>query len=247
VTAMTVWGLLRRLGPMDARAIVRDRLLLWVLLLPALVAALLGWGVPALSRWLLARFDFDLVPYYPLLAGSYVLVAPAMVGIVVGFLLLDERDDHILDAWRVTGVSVNDLLLYRVGVPVVLGTVMTLGGYSLMQLAPISIGALLVAAGLGACAAPTLALALVGFADNKVSGLAIAKLVSAASNLALVAWFLPTPWQLLAGVLPSYWPMKVVWQAAIGAAWEPYAAAGLVVNVLAIALLLMRYRAALDQ
>jgi hypothetical protein len=41
--------------------------------------------------------------------------------------------------------------------------------------------------------------------------------------------------------------MKVVWQSAIGAAWEPYAAAGLVVNVFAIAVLLMRYRSAFDQ
>jgi len=243
---MTVWGLLRRLGPMDGRAVVRDRLLLWFLLLPPLVAVLLGWGAPALSRWLLARFGFDLVPYYPLLAGSYVLVAPSMVGIVVGFLLLDERDDHVLDAWRVTPVSVNDLFLYRVGAPVALGTVMTLGGYSLMQLAPISIGALLVAAVVGAGAAPTLALALVGFADNKVSGLAIAKLVSAASNLALVAWFVPMPWQLLAGVLPTYWPMKVVWQASGGASWEPYAAAGLAVSLLVIAMLCLRFRAVLE-
>ena len=81
----------------------------------------------------------------------------------------------------------------------------------------------------------------------KVSAFAIAKLASAVSNLALVAWFIPMPWQLLAGGLPSYWPMKVVWQSAIDAAWEPYAAAGLVVNVLATAVLLMRYRAAFDQ
>jgi len=243
---MTVWGLLRRIGPMDVRAILRDRLLLWFLVLPIVVAVLLGWGVPLLSGWLQARFAFDLIAYYPLIAGSYILVAPSMVGFVAGFLLLDERDDHVLDAWRVTPVSLNDLFLYRVGTPVVLGTVMTLGGYSLMQLAPISIGPLLVAAILGAGAAPTLALALAGFADNKVSGLAIAKLVSAASNLALVAWFIPMPWQLLAGVLPTYWPMKVVWQASGGASWEPYAAAGLAVSLLVIAMLCLRFRAVLE-
>ena len=244
---MTVWALLRRVGPMDLRAILRDRLLLWFLVLPPLVAVLLGWGAPSLSRWLLARFGFDLTPYYPLIAGSYVLVAPSMVGFVVGFLLLDERDDQVLDAWRVTPVSLNDLLLYRVGAPVVLGTVMTMAGYVLMGLAPIPTGALLVAAVLGAGTAPTLSLALVGFADNKVSGFAIAKLLSAVSNFALVAWFIPMPWQLLTGGLPSYWPMKVVWQASVGAPWEPYAAGGLAVNAVAISGLLIRYRAAFDR
>jgi fluoroquinolone transport system permease protein len=245
--AMTVWGLLRRVGPMDLRAILRDRLLVWFLVLPLLVAALLGWGMPLLSGWLQAGFGFDLIPYYPLIAGSYILVAPSMVGFVVGFLLLDERDDHVLDAWRVTPVSLNDLFLYRVGAPVLIGTGMTLVGYSFMQLAPIPIGALMSAAALGAGTAPTVALVLVGFADNKVSAFAIAKLASAVSNLALVAWFIPMPWQLLAGGLPSYWPMKVVWQSAIGAAWEPYAAAGLVVNVLAITVLRVRYGAAFDR
>jgi len=232
---------------MDLRAIVRERLLLWFLVLPPIVAVLFGSAIPPLSHWLLVRFGFDLKPYYPLIAGSYVLVAPSMVGFVVGFMLLDERDEHVLDAWRVTPVSLDDLFLYRVGAPVLLGTAMTLAGYSFMRLVPIPIGALTSAAVLGAGTAPTLALALVGFADNKVSGFALAKLASAASNLALVAWFIPMPWQLLAGGLPSYWPMKVVWQAAIGAAWEPYAAAGLVVNVLAITALLMRYRAVFGQ
>jgi fluoroquinolone transport system permease protein len=244
---MTVWALVRRVGPMDVRAILRDRLLLWFLVLPPVVAALLGWGIPLLTGWLQTRFGFDLIPYYPLIAGSYVLVAPSMVGFVVGFLLLDERDDHVLDAWRVTPVSLNDLFVYRVGAPVLLGTAMTLVGYGVLRLAPIPIGALISAAALGAGTAPAVALALVGFADNKVSAFAIAKFVSAVSNLALVAWFIPTPWQLLAGGLPSYWPMKVVWQAANGAAWEPYAAAGLVVNVVAITLLLMRFRAAFDR
>ena len=105
----------------------------------------------------------------------------------------------------------------------------------------------MVAAVLGAGTAPTLALALVGFADNKVSGIALAKLASALSNLALVAWFIPMPWQLLAGALPSYWPMKVVWQASAGASWEPYAVAGVVVNLLAIAVLVLRYRGVLEQ
>ena len=240
---MTVWGLLRRLGPMDARSVVRDRLLLWFLILPPLVAVLLGWGLPTLSRELLTRFDFDLVPYYPLVVSSYVLVAPSMIGFVVGFLLLDERDDRVLDAWRVTPVSLNALFFYRVGAPVVLGSVMTLAGYGLMQLSPVSLGALIVAASLAAGTAPALALALVGFADNKVSGFAIAKLASAASNLALVAWFIPMPWQLVAGVLPSYWPMKVLWQASAGGSWEAYATAGLAVNFVAIAVLFLRYRA----
>lgn len=243
---MALLRLLHRLGPTDARLVTRDRALLWALVVPVLAAALIRWGLPPLSEWLWVQAAFDLEPYHALIAGAYVLVAPSMVGFVVGFLLLDERDDHVLDALRVTPVPLNDLFLYRVGMPVVLGTGITLAAYPWLGMTPLPAAPLVVASALGACSAPTIALFLVAYADNKVSGLALAKLMSAVSNLALVAWFVPMPWQLVAGVLPSYWPMKVVWQAAAGDPWAAVAAAGLCINVIAIALFAWRFRVALE-
>jgi fluoroquinolone transport system permease protein len=240
---MNAIGLLRRLGPADLRNIRRDPILLWALVMPPCIAALLRWGVPALGESLRTRFGFDLTPYHPLIAGGYLLIAPSVVGFVGGFLLLDERDDRILDAIRVTPVPMSSLLTYRLGVPLIAGSVITVAGYSFIGVAGLALSQLIVAAALAACSGPILALLLIGFADNKVSGFAMAKLFSALSNVALIAWFVPMPWQLMAGLVPSYWPMKIVWQAAADAAWVEYAVAGLAVNVIAAWLLLRRFRA----
>jgi fluoroquinolone transport system permease protein len=214
--------------------------LLWAFVLPPAVALFLRRALPTLTEWLAIRFGFDLVPYYPLIAGSYLLIAPAIVGFVGGFLLLDERDDRVLDALRVTPVSMRTLLTYRLGIPLIAGTLVSVAGYAVIGVAPLPPVTLAAAAVLAAGTGPILALFLGAFADNKVSGFALAKLVSAISNLAVIAWFLPMPWQLGAGIIPSYWAMKVVWQSAAGAAWPAYAMAGCAVTGFAIGLLLRR-------
>ena len=239
---MTALGLLRRLGPVDLRNVRRDPLLAWSLGFPLFLALVLRWGVPALTGWLDARYGFDLLPYYPLLVGGYVLAAPAFVGFIVGFLLLDERDDGVLEAMRVTPVRLRSLLAYRLGVPLAAGFGITFVGFGIIGLVRLPLPALVAATLLGAFNAPIQALFLVGFAENKVAGFAFAKLYGALSDLPIAAWFLAMPGQLAAGIVPTFWPMKVFWQAAAGAPWLAYALAGLAVNALAVALLLRRFR-----
>jgi fluoroquinolone transport system permease protein len=42
-----------------------------------------------------------------------VVVMPALVGMVIGFLLLDQRDDQTLAALQVTPLTLNGYLIYR--------------------------------------------------------------------------------------------------------------------------------------
>ena len=244
---MIAIGLLRRLGPSDIRNLVRDQLLLSSLALPIAVALLLRIAVPALGTSLSQRVGFDLTTYYPLVAGAYGLVAPAVVGFVCGFMWLDERDDRVLDALRVTPVSLTSLLIYRLASAMVIGYLMTLAGYGLLGFIRLPLWSLIVSAALAAWTAPVLAMFLAAFAADKVAGFALAKLFMALSNVALVAWFITMPWQVLAGVTPSYWPMKVIWQVEADAPWLGYALAGMAFNVGAALLLLRRLRLVLSR
>ncbi|NNF56781.1 MAG: hypothetical protein HKN04_00930 [Rhodothermaceae bacterium] len=238
---MNALGLIRTLGPVDLRNIRRDPLLAWSMGLPVVIAFALRWGIPALAGWLLQRYGFDLTPYYPLLASGYFIMTPAFVGFIVGFLLIDERDDGVLDAMRATPVPMNSLLAYRLGVPIAASLPITLLGYFVVDLAPLPLGALLAASLLATFSGPIMALFLASFAENKVAGFALAKLYGAVTDLPLVAWFIATPWQWAFGLLPLYWPMKVAWQAASGEPWLVYALIGLVVNGLGVWLLLHRF------
>ena len=119
---------LRTLALADARILGRDPLLKWVLGLPLGLALVLRVLIPRIQQGLIAN-GFDMAPYFPLVMGGYLMTAPGIVGMVIGFLLLDERDARPLSALRVTPLSMREYLVYRILLPLVAGTASTLVGY----------------------------------------------------------------------------------------------------------------------
>lgn len=239
---MKTLTILQTLGPVDLKNVRRDSLLIWISLLPLGMALIIRIGVPEVARLLHTQWGFDLTPYYPLIMSNFVLLASATVGMVIGFLLLDERDDHMLTALLVTPMPLDGYVLYRISMPMILGLIMTLIGYPIAGLTPISLIDLLAVAALGSITGPLTALFLASFAENKVAGFALAKLLNAVGMVPVAAFFVKSDWQLLAGIVPAYWPLKVFWLAAEGTRYWAYFVAGLVINLVALALLLKRFK-----
>ena len=76
-----------------------------------------GFGAVAGARYpsvTLMANGFDIVPYFPLVMGGYLMTAPGMLGMVIGFLLLDERDARTLSALCVTPLSMRQYPAYRI-------------------------------------------------------------------------------------------------------------------------------------
>ena len=96
------------------------------------LALLIRVFTPRAYEALLASLDLRVDPSYALMMGGYLMTAPGIVGMVVGFLLLDERDARTLAALRVTPLAMPRYLAYRVAVPLLFGTASTLVGYPLI-------------------------------------------------------------------------------------------------------------------
>jgi fluoroquinolone transport system permease protein len=205
------------------------------------MALLYRFGVPALTAWLLGRWGIDLTAYYDLLMSFYVLLAPAMVGMVAGFLLLDERDDRTLLAMMVTPVSPVSFLAYRVSLPMVVGTFVTVPGFFLAGLTPVPLSSVLAVAVLASFSGPVTALFLAAFAENKVTGFALVKVMNVVNLAPVAAYFLPERWQPLAGVVPSFWAMKATWQVVADQPPTMWLAGGVIVNAVAVWLLARRF------
>ncbi len=109
----------------DLRSVWRDPMLRWMAVLPVGIAVLLRVGIPLLTQELRERQGFDLSPYYLLIVSTLVLLMPAMVGMIAGFLLLDLRDDRTLSALQVTPLSVRGYLAYRLLLPMALSLPVT--------------------------------------------------------------------------------------------------------------------------
>jgi fluoroquinolone transport system permease protein len=225
----------RALAAADSRILFRDPLLGWVLVLPVGVALMLRVLIPVLTN-ALANNGFRLEPFYPLIMSGYLMTAPGIVGMVVGFMLLDERDARTFSALRVTPLSIRQYLAYRLTLPLIAGTLMTLVAYPLTGLTQMPLAVLLPITVLGGFSAPTLALVLGIAAPNKVAGFAVVKVLNMINLLPLIAYFVPMPIQMFAGILPAFWPMRAFWTAAEGEPYLPFILAGTVVGLAAMLL-----------
>ncbi|MFY1695765.1 hypothetical protein [Solwaraspora sp. WMMA2101] len=242
-------GWLPALLRVDLRALGADRLLAVLLCAPLLLAVALRFGVPSATAFVDQRYGVDLAAHRDLLLALLVLAhVPVIGGMVGALLLLDDVDERRLLLIRVTPVTLQRYLGYRVGVTAALTTVGLLIAVPLSGLADADprwlVPAVLVAAG----QAVLVLLAVTGYAANKVHGLALLKLFGGAVMVLAALPWLPVPAQWPAA---ASWPVALLPPAAVsltqqagaaGAYWPAcgYAALGATVTVVGATLLARR-------
>ncbi|KYK21753.1 hypothetical protein AYK24_03075 [Thermoplasmatales archaeon SG8-52-4] len=156
---------------------------------------------------------FPLVANYPLLLMFFIIIIPFIFSFIAAFLILDERDDHLLTVLRVMPISRNSYLIYRM-------FFMSLFAFFVLLIFPILSGLIentqfsyityIPIAVLFALFTPLSALLVASFATNKVQAFAIFKIGGTVFILPIFAFFLnlgnlkyvfsPVPnfWSLLA-------------------------------------------------
>ncbi len=241
---MRAVAVVRALGPVDLKSVARDPLLAWMLLVPLLLGLAVRWLLPGVTAWTLEAFDLRLEAYYPLIASYLVvLLAPSIAGMIIGFLLLDERDDRTLTALLVTPLAPSVYLAYRLGIPLVACTAVALVAFPVDDLVEITWQRLLPVVIVAAMEAPLWTLALASFAENKVQGFALTKGLGLVLSLPMLAYFLGTPWETLLALVPSYWPLKAFWLAgAPSSQFWVFVAAGFALHLALLFALLRRFR-----
>lgn len=207
---------IRVFGPIDLKSIGRDPMLRGMIIVPVVLGLVLRYAMPAIAVKLQASFSFDLPRYYSLLMSVVVQFPPLLFGTVVGFLLLDQRDDQTLTALRVTPLSVNHYVAYRVIAPILLSIAGTVLMVPLVGLVDISVASTVMAAVGAAPLAPLMALGMGAIAQNKIQGFALQKASGVFLGPPFFAYFVPLPWQLAFGILPTFWPYKLWWMLSSG-------------------------------
>jgi fluoroquinolone transport system permease protein len=229
-------------GRNDIRGTYRDPLLVMIVIAPVIWTTGVALLTPMFTETLAERYDFDLVPYYPLILTAFLLLTSIIIaGGLAAFLVLDEVDAGTLTALRVTPVPLSTFFAYRAATVMAVTTVyvivtMSLSGILRPGLVPalIPIGLL---AGLSAVVSMLLILAMAG---NKIQGLAAVRALGMLiAGLPCLPWFIQSGWNLAFGLLPPYWAAKAFWVASDNGIWWPYVVVGIVYNV-AVAVPLFR-------
>ncbi|MBE2197292.1 MAG: hypothetical protein IAE79_01700 [Anaerolinea sp.] len=239
---MNALTIIKTLGPIDGRNTRRDPMLRWMLLAPLFLALIFRFVLPWAVQIAEANVGLDLRPYLPMLYAYLALLIPVLYGAVVGFLLLDERDDRTLLALQVTPLPLAGYATYRIGVPILLSLLLTPLTFWVVGVPGLSWWGMWVTAVAAAPLAPIYMLLLAAFAANKVQGFALMKGLGIFLVVPLAAWFVPMPWQLLLGLLPTYWPVKVFWLLLAGQNYGGFMVVGLIYQSILVVLLFRRFR-----
>lgn len=233
------------LAAADLRGLWRDPMLLFMTAYAVFLALIGRWLIP----WLVdsAPFPFDLSPYVVLILTFLAIqTGPLVLGAVSGLILLDERDDGALTALRVTALPMNHYALYRAGLPTLLCALVCVVAVWFVGIVDAPPHRIAVVALLTGIEAPLFALFLASFANNKVEGLALGKIMGVFMFPPMVAWFVEPPWQWLFGIVPTFWPAAAFWQAMAPDGWFwTVAVAGIATHLVALGYLLRRFRRAI--
>lgn len=220
-------------GRNDIRGTYRDPLLVMIVAAPAIWTTGVALLTPMFTTMLIERYDFDLVPYYPLVLTAFLLLTSIIiVGGLASFLVLDEVDAGTLTALRVTPVPLSTFFTYRAATVVIVTTAYVIATMSFSGILEPGLMPALVPIGLlaGLSAVVTLLL-IVAVASNKIQGLAMVRgLGMLIAGLPCLPWFIQSGWSVAFGVLPPYWAAKAFWVASDHGTWWPYLLGGVVYN-----------------
>jgi len=196
-----------RLAINDFKNIIRDRFLVYAAIaMPLMVIVIsriiLHWIAPTLKE------TIPLAGNYSIIFMLFVTMIPLVYGFIVAFLILDERDEHLLTVLRVMPISRNTYLIYRMLFLsffsfIVMLIFPPLSGllentqFSYIQYIPIAF--------LFTLLTPFSALMVSSFATNKVQAFAIFKISGTVFLIPLFIFLITDNLKYIFAPIPNFW------------------------------------------
>ena len=195
----------------DLKLLKGDPMLILSLAVPFILWALMFFLLPWVIKIVLEQWDFDLSPYYRQAGTFFLMVIPMMMGMVYGFVLLDERDSGLLTAIAVTPTGKAGYLKLRLGIPMVSSLVFILLFLLLLDLtANLNLLQVLLLSLIVSSQSLLLLLFLGAFAENKVMGMAISIGFGILLVGPLLDFILPSPFNWIGAYSPLFWASRAL-------------------------------------
>jgi len=201
---------LRRLA-YDYKLLKGDPMLMLSTAVPFILWALMQFLIPWVIEQVMVQWNFNLSPYYRQAGTFFLMLIPMMMGMVYGFILLDERDGGIITAISVTPTGKTGYLKLRLGIPMILSFVAILLFQILLGLTGSLNPAQLIIISIVISSQSLILLLLLGaFADNKVMGMAISKGFGILLVGPMLDYILPPPFNWSGAYSPLFWASRTV-------------------------------------
>ena len=224
---MLMTELITKLGRSDVKLVGRDRFLIFMFIFVIYIVVVLRFGLPWANTLLAENgimpgeyISVSLADVYPMLIAYFAIFSGgSLMGFIVGFLLIDERDQNTIKAMLVTPVPLSRYVTYRLGVSVILGFFIILAMVILINQAVVPLWQLIPIAAGASLVAPIFSMFFATFSADKVQAFANGKFASLAGWVIMIGYFIPEPYQWLFGLFPPFWVSKAYWMALEGNSW----------------------------
>jgi len=188
----------------DLRNITRDNILKYFFFaVPILFILLLIFIVPLLIK----RFPI-LQEYTDFVVLFFVLEIPMIIGFVVSFVMLDEKDERVFTALRVMPISLTQFLFYRLFFSIFFSFIFILLILYFNNLHDTSLIYMVLNSFLFSLITPIVILVEVSFASNKVTGFTLFKGLNFIAFIPIISFFVNLKLSWLFAIVPTFLPMQ---------------------------------------
>lgn len=194
----------------DLKQIMRDPIMAALMLAPLLLIALFKLIVVLLIPFILTRTGFDASPYMDYVFVFVIMMCGALLGIVTGFMMIDERDGHISELMSVTPLGREGYLLNRLLFAAASSFIYCFLGYYVLRVVELPVITVIFSSFLASNYSIVIGLLIFSFADDKVKGLTFAKAINSLSLFAFTDLFALKWLTVLSWFFPPYWITQVV-------------------------------------
>lgn len=189
----------------DFKNISRDLMLLFVLISPLIIALVFNFLIPYAESLLKAELEFQLAEHNLFILSFIIMLVPMMYGIIISFLIIEEKDENILSYLFVTPLTKVEYLLYRTTAAVIMSVLFNIFILYYLHLVEIKLIQSLPVILLAALNSILTVLIIVTFAKNKVEAFAYAKISGILFLAPLVGYLFESNWRYLAAIFPPFW------------------------------------------
>ncbi len=221
----------------ERKSLVRDPMSLFLTFIPFLIFSMVKFGLPVLSVFL--KPWVDLYSYYGFIMLMVYLMTPMLLGMVLGLLLIDERDLDVLTYISVTPFSLNGYLLLKALTGTIIAlmfniliAIMLKAEFDMKLVLTLILASMLV---------PYFALAIFVFSKNKVEALTKGKLISFTIFGTVIPYFTNSKLVYLLVFLPTFWIERLFFANSISSVLISFSI-GTVINIISIVFFMKRIR-----
>jgi fluoroquinolone transport system permease protein len=194
----------------DLKQIVRDPIMTLLLFAPLLLIVVFKLLEMFLVPYLAAKAGFDITPYYPYVLSFVLLMNSGMLGIVTGFMMLDERDGNISQLLEITPLGRSGYLINRLAFASILSIIYGFIGIAVFKLPDLPFFSIVLLSVLSAFYTAIIGLLIFSGAEDKVKGLTFAKGLNTLVLFAFTDLF-ALPWlTFLSWFFPPYWVTMII-------------------------------------